>query len=483
MSRVLMVSTDVVGSAMAGPGIRALELARALATEHLVTLAVPRATDLKPEGFELAVYPTDRQDPLIARLLSETDVAIVQGSMVEGYPILLETLVPLAIDLYDPMLLEGLDLVSGDDRATVDAQFVRYQRLTEAQLRRGDFFFCATDRQRDYWLGALTAMGRITPDLVSRSDRELHDLIDLVPSGIASSPPAAFPPVMRGVHPHIGPEDIILLWAGGLWDWFEPDLLVRAMAELNIERPRLKLVFFAGARPAADGVPFRTRTHARARALASELEVLDRSVIFIEEWVPYAQRGAYLREADVGVSAHRPGAETRFAFRTRLLDYIWARLPVISSAGDSLGEEIAEAGMGELIAPGDLGGWVAALRRIGDDPELRQRRRAAAAAVAERYTWDAVARPLARFCSRPRRTSLATSGDHGRVAELERTLRERDAYIRHVEQQYQTAVSALQQIEHAAEASPRARLSRAVTTGSRMLARMQTFLRRRSRKP
>ncbi len=482
MSRVLMVSTDVVGSAMAGPGIRAWELSRVLATEHLVTLAVPRATDLKPEGFELVVYPTDRQDPLIARLLSESDVAIIQGSMVEGYPVLLETRVPLAVDLYDPMLLEGLDLVSGEDRAAVDAQFARYQRLTEIQLRRGDFFFCATDRQRDYWLGALTAVGRITPDLVSRSDRELHDLIDLVPSGIAAAPPTSLPAVLRNVHPHIGSDDIILLWAGGLWDWFEPDLLVRAMAELNIERPRLKLVFFAGARPAADGVPYRTRTHARARALATELEVIDQSVIFIEEWVPYAQRAAFLREADVGVSAHRSGAETRFAFRTRLLDYIWARLPVISSSGDSLGEEIAQAGMGELVAPGDLGGWVAALRRIGDDPELRARRRAAADVIAERYAWDAVARPLARFCSRPRRTTPLASSELGRIGELERTLRERDAYIRHVEQQYQVAITEVQRVEHAIASSPGARLGQAADTGSRLFARIRAFIRQRTRK-
>jgi glycosyltransferase involved in cell wall biosynthesis len=396
---------------------------------------------------------------------------------------LLETRVPLAVDLYDPMLLEGLDLVSGEDRAAVDVQFTRYQRLTEAQLRRGDFFFCATDRQRDYWLGALTAMGRITPDLVSRSDRELQDLIDLVPSGIAAAPPSGLPAVLRNVHPSIGPDDIILLWAGGLWDWFEPDLLVRAMAELNIERPRLKLVFFAGARPAADGVPYRTRTHARARALAAELEVLDRSVIFLEEWVPYAQRAAYLREADIGVSAHRPGAETRFAFRTRLLDYIWARLPVICSSGDSLGEEIALAGMGDLVAPGDLGGWVAALRRVGDDPILRANRRAAANVMAERYAWDAVARPLARFCSRPRRTTPLSSSDVGRIAELERTLRERDAYIHHVEQQYQNAITEIRRVEQDGASASGTRRGQAANAGRRLFARLQGLIRQRTRKP
>ncbi len=39
MAQLLFISHDVVGSAMAGPGIRAAELARVLAAEHELTLA------------------------------------------------------------------------------------------------------------------------------------------------------------------------------------------------------------------------------------------------------------------------------------------------------------------------------------------------------------------------------------------------------------------------------------------------------------
>jgi glycosyltransferase involved in cell wall biosynthesis len=480
MTRILIVSTDIVGSAMAGPGIRAWEISRALASDHQVTLAVPRETDLVPQGFTIAVYPPERQDPIIARLLAQHDVAIVQGSMVEGYPVLLESRVPLAVDLYDPMLLEGLDIVAGSDRSTIDSQFARYQRLTEAQLRRGDFFFCATERQRDYWLGALTAMGRITPDLVNASDRDLRDLIDVVPSGIA--PPAVRQAeVLRGVHPAITRDDLILLWAGGLWDWFEPDLLVRAMAELAIEIPRLKLVFFGGARPTPNSPPFRTNAHARALTLARELEVLDRSVIFLEQWVPYNQRSAYLYEADIGVSAHRPGVETRLAFRTRLLDYIWARLPIIVSSGDSLGEELAKSGMGLLVAPGDVGGWVAALRSLALDASKRAECRVAAEGVAARYAWGEVVRPLARFCAKPRRTAPDAESMLGRVAELGRTLRERDAYIQHVEQQYRHAIEGARRLEQSLQSSPFARVRQASATVRRAFNRFRNLFSERNK--
>lgn len=464
---------------MAGPGIRSWEIARALAHTHAVTLAVPRETDLSAAEFQIAVYPTERHDPLLSRLLLQSDLAILQGSVAEGYPELLETRIPVAIDLYDPLLIEGLDIVVGQDRAATAAQFARYQRLTDAQLRRGDFFFCATERQRDYWLGALTAAGRITPDLVSASDRDLRSVIDLVPSGIAPRP-GPQPPVLRGVHPAIAQDDIILLWAGGLWDWFEPDLLVRAMAELSIEIPHLKLVFFAGARPSPESTPFRTRAHSRALALARELEVLDRSVIFLDEWVPYARRAAYLAEADIGVSAHRPGLETRMAFRTRLLDYIWARLPVVVSAGDALGEEIVQAGMGMLVAPGDLGGWVSSLRQMARDADQRASCRIAAEAVAARYAWPEVLRPLVRFCAKPRRTAPESESMLGRIAELTRTLRERDAYIQHVEQQYRAAIEGARRLEQTLHDSPIARLRGFVRSIQRLVDRIRSLFARKS---
>lgn len=452
MSRVLVICTDLVQRAMAGPGIRALELARVLAVHQPVTLAIPRATDMHEPQLAIVSYGTDGQP--LAALLAAADVVVVQGAVYQQYPEIAASALPLAIDLYDPLLLEGLDLVlHGDaDDDTAAARIEVYRALTEAQLRRGDFFFCATERQRDYWLGALTALGRVTPALVRSTDRELRGLIDLVPSGIASTPPLARQPVLRGAHPAIGQDDIVLLWAGGLWDWFDPEILVRAVAELARTRPTVRLVFLAGARPNPDGEPIRTRPAARARALADELGVLDRTVIFVEHWVPYAARGAYLAEADVGVSAHQAGVETRFAFRTRLLDYLWARLPYVGSAGDSLAAAYAAAGGGLLVEPGDLGGLIDALRRMVDEPVLRADCRAAIESMTAHYHWDTVARPLAAFCAAPRRTGAVPVEEawQTQIAALETTLRERDAYIAHVEREYQRASTYAQHLEAAA---------------------------------
>lgn len=446
--RILLVSTDIVGPAMAGPGIRAWELAHALAERCAVTLAAPDSAAPPPSARVRVLPYRFGQAGALAPALAEADTVVGQGFVLAYHPELLACALPLAIDLYDPLIIEGLDLYAHAELAEAAAQHARYQALTEAQLRRGDFFFCATAAQRDYWLGALTGVGRINPATARAADRELRRLIDLVPSGIAAAPPqAAARPALRGAHPALAGDSVIALWAGGLWDWFDPQIVVRAAAALAEECPALRLVFFAGARPNPHGAPFTTRKRAEAQALAAELGVLDRTVIFLDQWVPYAERGALLAEADIGVSAHLPGIETRLAFRTRLLDHLWARLPTICTAGDSLGGSLAQAGCATLVAPGGLEEWVAALRRLAHDAGARQAMRAAAAALAPQWAWAQVAQPLVAFCAAPTRLPGHADAAGARVAELEAALDERTRYVRHVEAEYQRAVEELAQRE------------------------------------
>ncbi len=460
-NRVLFVSTDVVGPDMAGPGIRAWELAHALAAQCDVTLAAPDSATPPPSPAVRALPYRLGQAGALAPALAAADVLVGQGFAFEHHPELLAADLPLAVDLYDPLIIEGLELYASADIAAAEAQHARYQALTEAQLRRGDFFFCATAAQRDYWLGALTGVGRINPATARATDRELLGLVGLVPSGIdPAPPPPPATPALRGTHPALGPHDLIALWAGGLWDWFDPQVLVRAAAALRDECPRLRLVFFAGARPNPHGAPFTTRNRAAAQALAADLGVLDRSVVFLDRWVPYAERGALLADADLGVSAHLPGIETHFAFRTRLLDYLWARLPVLCTAGDSLGEAFARAGCATLLPPDELEAWVAALRALDRDPARRQAMRAAATSYAEEWTWEKVARPLAAFCANPRRVPASAPAASPHTARLEAALDEHERYVRHVEAEYARAAAALRQHEQSLAARIRRLLKR-----------------------
>ena len=69
--------------------------------------------------------------------------------------------------------------------------------------------------------------------------------------------------------------------------------------------------------------------------LSRGLGLYDRTVFFNTDWVPYGDRGSYFHEVQIGVSTHYENLETRFSFRTRILDYLWAELPIIATGGDA----------------------------------------------------------------------------------------------------------------------------------------------------
>ena len=145
---------------------------------------------------------------------------------------------------------------------------------------------------------------------------------------------------------------------------------------------------------------------------------------FNDGWVPYEERGAWLLEADIGVSAHHDHLETRFAFRTRIVDYLWAGLPVVATRGDALGDWVANGGLGRAVAPGDAEAFAAACAELLADAasEYAPVRRAAEAALGPRRgaaRWISAARCQAAAESAqarggPRRDCRPVSGDRAR---------------------------------------------------------------------
>jgi glycosyltransferase involved in cell wall biosynthesis len=142
----------------------------------------------------------------------------------------------------------------------------------------------------------------------------------------------------------------------------------------------------------------------RTRALADELGLTDRHVFF-REWTPYRERGAYLLEAGAAISLHVPGVETRYASRTRLLDWIWAGLPGVVTEGDAIGDDLAARGLAIAVPPDDDAAVAAALSRLLDEGPARETRRAGFAALAAELSWDRCVEPLARFLAAPRRAA------------------------------------------------------------------------------
>ncbi len=395
LARVLIISHDVVGRRMAGPGIRYWEMARVLAARQPVTLIAPRTIDLEAVGVTTGSYTWGEPDSL-APFLRDAGIVVANGYVLLPHPELAGIRQPLALDLYDPTLLENLELF----REAPDEQRLAQNRqdtgILARQLSAGDFFLCATERQRDLYLGALMAAGRITPHRID-GDPVLRNLIDVVPFGLPSAEPVRQHAVLRGVIPGIDAEDIIVLWTGGLWDWLDPLTLVQAMPRVVACHPRTRLVFLSGQHP-GDAAPMRMPEATKAQAAA--LGLLDRHIIFHEQWIPYTQRADFLLDADIAVSLHRNGLETAYAaVRSRFLDHLWAGLPSVVSEGDAAAELVQRHGLGRVVKPGDAEELATAILALIEDHDERRACAVRARHLAATFIWERCITPLALWCS------------------------------------------------------------------------------------
>ena len=400
--RVLLITNDSVGRKRAGPGIRCIELAKVLSQNFEVTLAATKLIDLEIEGVRL-IPDTLAHPSRLRTAVGHSDIIIIQGLVLAIFPFLRSTDKFLVVDLYDPYLLEY--------HHTAHPRFPRFGYLRQwrdlnLQLLMGDFFLCANDRQRDYWLGRLCALGRLTPE-ESRRDPTFKNLVGVIPFGISSTPPRHTRPVIKGIIPGIAPGDRVLIWGGGIWQWFDPFTVIRAVALASQRRSDIKLLFLGTKDPNPNkrAMP----VSSEARELAQKLGVLDRAVFFREGWVPFDERQDYFLEADIGVSAHSESFETRLAFRTRVLDYIWAGLPMILSEGDCLAEWALREGVGRALSPGDVEGWKQAILSMADSMGLRQEIRNRLQRLATQFYWERIVEPLLDYCHRPYHTKRVSN--------------------------------------------------------------------------
>ena len=107
------------------------------------------------------------------------------------------------------------------------------------------------------------------------------------------------------------------------------------------------------------------------------------------------------------MSTHRANLESRFAYRTRLLDCIWAGLPIVCTEGDVMAEMVARHGFGIVVPAGDAEALADAIQRICTDAEFAATCRTRIVESRHLFRWSDAVEPLARFCRQPRVTHVA----------------------------------------------------------------------------
>ncbi len=407
--RVLLVTGEPIGERLAGPAIRVWHMAEALAAEgHAVTVASTGGVARHSEHFAGADFHGAHAEELV----DASDIVVFQGSFYATMPWLAAKPQVQVMDLYDPFHIEYLQSDQGSDVAERERRIRELTVELNAQLGRADLVLCATERQRDLWLGHLGSIGRLRPSRATghETDGAIDELVRIVPFGLPDEPfrpDAVLPTGSRAIRTperSIGEDDVVLLWAGGIYDWFDPLTLIRAVEAAHPRAPSLKLFFLSSVHPNS-AVAAHSRAH-QAVELARELGIEGTLVHFNDRWVPYDERSAYLADADAGVTTHTAGLETRFSFRTRNLDYLWAGLPIVTSDGDSFADLVRDRGVGVVVPPGDVEALADALVALVADAESRSEWAAHSIESASAFRWSETLRPLLAFVADPHRSSI-----------------------------------------------------------------------------
>lgn len=386
MSKVMILSSNVIGKTMAGPAIRCWEMAKDLSKKHEVVLVSPKSFSAENMSFKAVVKGSKDY----FHHLRNTDVIILQNVSPRLALQARKYGIKIVVDAYDPVPLEVLELFQYHPPRQRKRYYQGSLLNTNFNLNFADAIICASEKQRDLWLGALLSKGLISLEQYQLSS-SLRHFIDVVPFGLSSETPQKNGSGLREKY-QFSAKDKVLLWGGGIWNWFDPLTLIKAMEKIVKRQANVKLVFM-GIKNPDPSVPEMAMV-SKAITLARDLNLLDRSVFFNHGWIPYEERQNFLLDADLGVSMHFDHLETRFSFRTRMLDYMWAKLPIVATEGDSFAELIKQNEIGSVVPPQDEEAIANSILTLLEDESRYEKAKERLEILKKEFEWERTLDPL-----------------------------------------------------------------------------------------
>jgi hypothetical protein len=374
-----------------GGGMRAWGLADGLKANGIrVTIAVNNSFPQEIQEHEGVHLANWGQDQALIDLMNTYDAVIVSYCMGSDSTFIADNIsdsVQLILDAYVPIYVE----VSARESQDIDHEYRHYmediQRFNRV-LRRGDYFLCANEAQKTLYIGVLASLGVINP----RSYRQ--DRIIIAPFGIHSvAAESEFNPYKRELG--IGSKgDFVALWFGGLYPWFRVEELLAAILELSKD-PSFKFVIVGGKNPFNPNPDFQ-KQYDKTLAFAEKHKLVNKTVFFVD-WVDFNKRINWFKHADIVVSLNQPGEENGFSWRTRVMDFVWGELAILTNGGDPLSEDLIRAGAALRLNELSAQEIIQNLKSAQKDPAVLKTIRSRIVDLKKTYYWEALTKPIAEL--------------------------------------------------------------------------------------
>lgn len=337
----------------------------------------------------------------------------------------------LILDCYVPIYVE----ISA--RGSQDVEREYYAFRTEVSrwshvLLRGDVFLCASPSQKRYYQGVLSALGRINPATYD------DDLLLVVPYGVyKEKPKVKAKPISAMLQAEKAQDAKRILWFGAVYPWFDLKTLVDAVDKVN-ESIHAKLII-VGAKNPFNAHPDFIKRYEELLEYVDNNPTKKQHILF-QDWVDFNDRADWYLDSDLVILINKIGNENELAWRTRLVDYIWADLPILTNGGDPLGEELIGAGAAAHLPDLSVEGLTSSMTDLLTKPKKLDDLKANLSAVRKNYYWGTVTQELhQKIADHARPTDFTRFGlldvDHsnmpqGRSARLMRKAKKVPNYYR-----------------------------------------------------
>ncbi len=294
---------------------------------------------------------------------------------------------PMWIDIFGNTMTEAQLICAqrGDNRYL--KQFWAHEKRL---LERGDKFSGCSERQEHFMVAELAMLGRLSAETFGY--RFVHSIPPGVPDGVPE--PTWKGSAIRG-HDGIEADDFVVLWTGGYNLWTDVDTLVTGLELAMAQNPKIKFVSFGGEIAGHD-----EQTYPHFIKLVEKSKFKDRFVLL--GWQPYQRMLKALTEANLGICIDKWHYELVYGTRTRLTQMIAYGLPVLTTGGCELIDDLQHRTGINIFKIGNASHCASQIIALTEGRPWKP--------SSGGLSYQATCLPLTKWCNDPKRAPVSTAG-------------------------------------------------------------------------
>ena len=225
-----------------------------------------------------------------------------------------------------------------------------YKDMEEKVLRRADKISTVSEFQKYAVLGELGAIGRLNRETFG------YELVTSIANGTEWFEGEKGDSKMPGI-PEKGFK---LLWMGGYNTWVDEETLFNGVEAAMKKNPDLYYISTGGKIEGLDGSTF-----GRFKAKVDKSKFKDRFLFL--GWIETSDIPSLYRSVDAGLNVDLMCVETKTGARNRINEMMKFGLPIITTLGSEIADEVEGAGAGLVLKSGDSSGLCSVILEMSKD--------------------------------------------------------------------------------------------------------------------